>query len=82
MSERFWRRSLGTDIKCCMTKLRREEIAALRREHLCSIAKWHGELLLQAEMGLTSLQQCFELPPGCLEVVQDLPPPRRGSAGR
>lgn len=75
MSERFWRRSLGTDIKCSTRNTRGEEIAALRRENVCSIAKWHRELLLQAEMGLTSLQQCFQLPPGCLEVVQELTPP-------
>lgn len=64
------------DVKCSTRKPRGEEIAALRRENVCSTAKWHGELLLQAEIGLAPLQQYFELPPGCLEVVQDLPPPR------
>lgn len=75
LCQRFWRRSLGTDIKCSTRKQRGEEIAALRRENICSVAKWLRELFLQTEMGLTSLQQCFELPPGCLEVVQDLLPP-------
>lgn len=74
--------NLGTGVKCSKTKPRGEEIAALRRENICRIAKWHRELLLQAELGLTSLQQCFELPPDCLEIAQDLPPHCRGSAGR
>lgn len=73
-------RSLGTGVKCSTRKPRGEEIAVLRRESVCSMAKWHRQLLLQAGVGLTSLQQGCELPPGCLEVAQDLPPPRSGSA--
>lgn len=75
-----WGRSLGTDIKCSTGKPRGEEIAVLRRESVCSMAKRHRELFLQAGMGLTPLQQCCELPPGWLEVAQDLPPPRGSSA--